>query len=220
MSPSTFLHAALAIHAETAHAPTHGILLYAIAFLAVSFAVIALAVNELGRRGLIGPPDATIPMRPVLTGVLAGLSAGAAAIHFAMTGPHFEEDWLYGLFFIVAAWAQAVWAGLYLVLPVRAVAVLGLVGNVVIIGTWAVTRTVGVPFGPLAAGPEAIGGADLAATGFELLIVVLLLVVLSPLRERFVERRRLLVGNALLYGSLSIVGVGIVTTMALLGTSH
>jgi len=50
--------------------------------------------------------------------------------------------------------------------------------------------------------------------------VVLLLVVLSPLRERFVERRRLLVGNALLYGSLSIVGVGILTTMALLGTSH
>jgi hypothetical protein len=40
---------------------------------------------------------------------MAALSAGAAAIHFAVTFEHFSEYSLYGVFFLVLAWAQLVW---------------------------------------------------------------------------------------------------------------
>lgn len=47
--------------------------------------------------------------RPRLLGALAALSAGAAAIHFAVTFEHFQEYLLYGVFFLVIAWAQLIW---------------------------------------------------------------------------------------------------------------
>ena len=47
--------------------------------------------------------------RPLLLGALAALSVGAAAIHFAVIFEHFDEYSLYGVFFLVLAWAQLVW---------------------------------------------------------------------------------------------------------------
>src|SRR5262249_7597001 len=46
--------------------------------------------------------------RPYLTGGLAALSAGAAAIHFAVTFEHFNENLWYGVAFLVIAWAQLI----------------------------------------------------------------------------------------------------------------
>ena len=48
--------------------------------------------------------------RPYFAGGLAALSAGAAAIHFAVTFEHFNKYLLYGVFFLVIAWAQLIWA--------------------------------------------------------------------------------------------------------------
>src|SRR5215470_13394658 len=48
--------------------------------------------------------------RPYLAGGLAALSVGAAAIHFAVTFAHFNEYLLYGVFFLIIAWAQMIWA--------------------------------------------------------------------------------------------------------------
>src|SRR5262249_13429888 len=48
----------------------------------------------------------------ILAGGLAALSAGAAAIHFAVAFEHFNEYLLYGVFFLVIASAQMIWAAI------------------------------------------------------------------------------------------------------------
>ena len=42
--------------------------------------------------------------------LLAGCSLGAAVVHFGYAPAHFSEYWLYGLFFVVVAWLQVLWA--------------------------------------------------------------------------------------------------------------
>ena len=46
--------------------------------------------------------------RPYLLVGLAALSVGAAAIHFAVVFEHFNEYVLYGVFFLIISWAQAI----------------------------------------------------------------------------------------------------------------
>lgn len=41
----------------------------------------------------------------------------AAAIHFAVTFAHFSEYLLYGVFFLIISWAQAIWAAVVLWRP-------------------------------------------------------------------------------------------------------
>ena len=55
--------------------------------------------------------------RPLLLGAMAALSAGAGAIHFAVMFEHFDEYSLYGVFFLVLAWAQLVWPVVLIALP-------------------------------------------------------------------------------------------------------
>ena len=45
-----------------------------------------------------------------LVWLLAGLSLGAGAIHFAVSGGHFSVSWWHGMFFAVVAWLQLSWA--------------------------------------------------------------------------------------------------------------
>ena len=47
--------------------------------------------------------------RPYLLSGLAALSIGAAVIHFAVTFSHFQENALYGTFFLIISWAQLIW---------------------------------------------------------------------------------------------------------------
>ncbi len=54
------------------------------------------------RKAATTPPIA----RPYILGALAALSVGAAAIHFAVIFEHFDEYVLYGVFFLVIAWAS------------------------------------------------------------------------------------------------------------------
>ncbi len=71
------------------------------------------AVLADGTEVRIGAPTA----KPLLLGTLASLSVGAAAIHFAVTFEHFNEYSLYGVFFLVLAWAQLVWPAVLIALP-------------------------------------------------------------------------------------------------------
>jgi len=57
--------------------------------------------------------------RPYLLGGLAALSVGAAAIHFAVVFSHFTEYTLYGVFFLIIAWAQLIWPTVLLWRPSR-----------------------------------------------------------------------------------------------------
>jgi hypothetical protein len=121
--------------------------------------------------------------------IAAGLSAIASMIHGAVTGEHFEEWWGYGLFFVVAAAAQMSFAVLLVLGPwrpgsrrpdegrggLRTIALLGILGNALIIGLWGVTRTIGVPlFGPEAGEVEEVGTIDLISKVAELALIAVL----------------------------------------------
>jgi hypothetical protein len=131
---------------------------------AVLAAAVALAVVPAAAR--------TTRTRVHLVVVTAGLlSAGAAAIHFAVIGGHFEEWWGFGLFFVLSGLAQLAWSLLAAVRPTKALFWLGVLGNAAIVALWIVTRTAGTLAGPDPHTPEPVGLADTVATGFEVAIV-------------------------------------------------
>jgi hypothetical protein len=96
-------------------------------------------------------------------------SAAAAGVHAAAGPAHFREATLFGLFFAGSALLQLVWAGAVAVRASRPLLVAGVVGNLAVVALWAVTRTVGLPFGLLPE-PEALGPWDLACAGWELAV--------------------------------------------------
>jgi hypothetical protein len=122
---------------------------------------------------------------PVLRPALALLSMGAAVIHFVVVPGHWDEYWGQGLFFIIAAIAQLLWAVWVVVAPSRLLYLAGAAGNAAIVALWIVTRTYGVPAGPGAGEREAVEFADTLATVFELLLVIgaLVLVRTAPARS-------------------------------------
>ena len=143
---------------------------------------------------------------------LVALSLGAGVIHFAHAGEHFDLTWYHGTFFAVVAWLQLSWAAAVIVRPTRNLLLVGMLGNVVVIGTWIVSRTTGLPFGPGKNVAEDIALSDALATGFEVAIVlVALAVVLRPALAQQSLR------PALGLGGFGIAGtaVAIVSTIAL-----
>lgn len=115
---------------------------------------------------------------------LATLSLAAGAIHFVVLGEHFEAYWAYGVFFLVAAWGQAVWALAAMRGLRRDLVLAGLVGNSLVVITWLVTRTLGVPLGPSAGETEPVAFMDALTTVFEVALAVGLTVVLVAPRSR------------------------------------
>ena len=105
---------------------------------------------------------------PQLAAAAAVLSVGAAAIHAAAAGPHFEEWAPFGVLFAIAALAQAVWGALVLARPSARLVAAGVAGNVAIIAAWALSRTAGLPVGPDAGTPEPVAVLDAVASVFEL----------------------------------------------------
>lgn len=106
----------------------------------------------------------------VVIAVLAICSLGAAVIHVAAFGEHFDEYWPYGVFFVTVAWCQAIWAAWVVYRPSPRLLLAGNVGNALIVGVWIVSRTVGIGIGPQV-GPEAISAADTVCALLELAVV-------------------------------------------------
>lgn len=100
--------------------------------------------------------------------VAAVASAAAAGIHFAVAPEHFHEWWGFGTFFVVSGTAQLAWAAF----PSKDW--IGIAGNALFVALWAVSRTHGLPFGPEAGTPEAVGPLDLASVLLELTAVAAL----------------------------------------------
>jgi hypothetical protein len=126
-------------------------------------AVLTIGDREVSRTGT--------ETRRIVALALAVCSLGAAAIHFAVFGEHLEEYWLYGAFFALVAWVQAMWAAWVAARPSMRALTVGFVVNAIVIATWIITRTVGIGIGP-AVGPEAVGLADAISTLLELAIVI------------------------------------------------
>lgn len=142
---------------------------------------------------------------------LAIASLGAAGIHFAVMGEHYDEYLWFGVFFTMIAWAQAVWAVAAAATPNRSVLATGLAGNLLIVAIWLVTRTSGLPFGPEPGQPEALDWADGVSSALELLIAIGCLAGL--LRSGWLARGSRRFAWAVAGGLAAIVAV--VTTVAL-----
>lgn len=113
-------------------------------------------------------------------GAAAILALAAGVLHLAQVRTHFDEDWTFGAFFIIVGLLQVL-GGAYLARPVGprrlvpAVAALGVAGSLATIAIWAVSRSVGLPFGAEPGSRETLGLADAAAGLFELFTALLLL---------------------------------------------
>jgi hypothetical protein len=119
--------------------------------------------------------------------VLAAGLVGAAAIHAAVIPEHLDEWWAAGLFFVALSLAE-VGSATALLVHGRAWRTTGLRAAVLVsagpLVVWTVSRTVGLPFGPEAGEPEAVGVADVLSCLLELTTLVLALALLRRRRLR------------------------------------
>jgi hypothetical protein len=120
---------------------------------------------------------------PALISVAAILSLIAALIHVWVMPEHFAEWWGYGLFFLVVALAQALFAVAILRVPSPTLVWLGILGNLAIIVLWLITRTIGIPvFGPHEGEVEEVGLIDVASKVVEALLVIDLAMLLRTMQ--------------------------------------
>ncbi|GAC1411625.1 MAG: hypothetical protein NVSMB57_06630 [Actinomycetota bacterium] len=133
-------------------------------------------------------------------------SAGAAAIHLAAAHSHLLEWPAAGNFMIWSGSFQLAWIAWVAQSPSRRALAVGAIGNAAIAGLWIVSRTVGLPMGPMPWKPESAHSPDILATVLEALIVV---AAIGLLRSTFPRpARRLMI--------LAIAGV----PLSVAATSH
>jgi diguanylate cyclase (GGDEF)-like protein len=96
----------------------------------------------------------------------------AASVHASICPEHFREATVFGVFFVVLATWQLLWAGLIVARPSRRLLVAGAFSNLATVGVWAVSRTTGTPFGPAPWRPEPVGSLDVLTCIVELAVAV------------------------------------------------
>ena len=102
-----------------------------------------------------------------------------------MAPSHFGESTVEGFSFLVAAWLQIGLAVAVVVRPSRVVAVSTILVSVGCIVAWAVSRTVGLPFGAHADHAESVTIVDSVTVAMEAATIVLAAMLLSPSVRRF-----------------------------------
>ena len=101
--------------------------------------------------------------------VAVASSMAAAGVHAAVFPHHLQESYVVGISFLAMTLGQAAWACLVTIDASKdRLLVAGIVGNLGLVALWAVSRTSGLPFG---LGREAVGGWDIAAVTWELVLV-------------------------------------------------
>jgi hypothetical protein len=144
------------------------------------------------------------PPTQLLLLATAGLSAGAAGIHFAVAPGHLTEDVLAGYFFVAVAIAQALWALLIPRYPRRRLLIVGALGNILVATVWLVVRIYGSPLGEHPWTPEPVGFTDAISAAFELLSAASVWVLCSRHRPRV----RHIVGPGLAIGLVVVMLTG------------
>lgn len=132
-------------------------------------AAIAMAVVPVGDRFGRGLSGAGAGDRLVYVAALA--SVVAAAVHLSVAKMHFDEYFLFGLFFVGSGIAQVIWPLWLLLRRWTPLLTLGAAGNALIVALWAVDRTWGLPLGPTPWQPDPIGFGDTVASGAEVVLV-------------------------------------------------
>lgn len=172
----------------------HGVFLPALGpgvFLATGGALLIFSTLFVGAEGDRRPAGDARAARTSLTPLstsLVALSVAAGTVHLTVASDHFGEFFLFGLFFVVVGAVQIGWgATVAMVGPVDRLLLLS-IGNALVVGLWAVSRTTGVPLGPSAGVPEPVGYADVVTSVFEVVLVVLAVASLSQRRTTALTR--------------------------------
>jgi hypothetical protein len=121
--------------------------------------------------------------------VAAAASIASAAIHFSVIGEHYQEAWYFGVFFMVAAWAQVAWAIAIIVRPTRRILAAGAALQVLLVAIYVWSRTTGLPIGPDPWKPEAFAFVDVMATLLEAVAAGSALVLIFRALDRPPSRR-------------------------------
>ena len=139
---------------------------------------------------------------------LASIAAGAINVAAAATVGRGSAQNL--AFFGVVGAAQLFWGAVTLAWAPRWWLALGALGNAVVVATWVVSRTVGLPFGEFAGAVLPVGFPDSLATIFEAVTVVgaagLAVRGSGPARSA-ARARSFALAAAVLIGSLGLAGV-------------
>jgi uncharacterized membrane protein YgcG len=149
------------------------------------------------------------PARVLSAIALASIAAGAINLAAAATvGRDSSTQTL--AFFVVVAIAQLAWGAVALARAPRWWLALGALGNLVVVATWVVSRTVGLPVGEFAGSTLPVGFPDGLATALEAVTVIGAVALLvrgrgparSPARSPGAT-----IAAAVLVGALALVGV-------------
>lgn len=156
-----------------------------------------------------GPYDGMVAS-PASRYLLAALSLGAAAIHFAMVPSHAGSSMVEGIGFALSGWFQVIFAGALLARPHRRWLQLGIAANLLFVAVWAVSRTRGLPIGAHAGVVEAASSIDMLCVGLE--VAVALFAAMSIVYPRFLAD---LPKAALTLGSIVPVAALVAATAAI-----
>ncbi len=107
------------------------------------------------------------------------LSLAVGYVHLAYVDSHWEDWWAYGAFFLVTGIGQLAFAPLVLLWPKRWLLLVGMAGNLAIVGMYIMSRTQGIPMGPHTGVKESVAFADLATTGAEIALAAVLLIMIG-----------------------------------------
>jgi hypothetical protein len=127
----------------------------------------------------------------------AVLSLAAGWIHFAFISSHWRDWWAYGAFFLATGLFQALFAPAMLKWPNRWTALVGIAGNLGIIGMYVMSRTHGIPMGPHVNVVEKATAVDLSCTAGEIVLVGILLGMIGATSRRWIVNLLLVAGVAL-----------------------
>jgi hypothetical protein len=150
--------------------------------LLTNLVLVGWAVALRGGRMALGTVRASAPSRDgrvrdyrmvLITGLV-----GSAAIHAAVVPEHLQEWTAAGTFFVLLVLVELALALAVLLRPDRLVLVVTAWVSVATLLLWLVSRTVGLPFGPEAGVPEAVGLPDVACCLLELVTLAAAVIVL------------------------------------------
>lgn len=127
----------------------------------------------------------------------AALSLTTGWVHLASMGSHWDQWWGYGLFFLLVGAGQALYTIAILRWPSPSIVLFGILGNLLVVVTYVISRTAGIPWGPHADVAERTGLIDLASAGAEVVTVGALLVLAPPRMRRAGVNLMLLAGAGL-----------------------
>ena len=127
----------------------------------------------------------------------AVLSLAAGWIHFVYIASHWRDWWAYGAFFLATGVFQALFAPAMLKWPNRWTALVGIAGNLAIIGMYIMSRAHGIPMGPHEGIIEKAPAVDLTCTAGEIVLVGILLGMVGTTSRRWIINLLLVAGVAL-----------------------